>query len=142
MGASVTGGATRPEFFFFATEFAAAALEGDSEYAYPRAVLKSFERADMPTNGSGLYRYEQLDTYESGAVLYFHFNGKQMVAVIRRQADCDKPICDGDSLDGDATQCAPTRPAIDCAPWLCSNSFHGKALEVSTLTSRRHHDGD
>ena len=50
-----------------------------------------------------LARYPD-DAYEPQAVLYFHFKGRQMVAIVRAQSEFDEPIANGDSLDGHAAR--------------------------------------
>lgn len=69
------------------------------------------------TGKEGLVRSD-LDTYEIPGVLYFHFNGRQMVAIVREQAEFDRRIGDGDSLDGYANKCMPSRVAIEAATTL------------------------
>jgi hypothetical protein len=56
-----------------------------------------------------------LDTYEPQGVLYFHFKGKRMVAIVREQAEFDEPIGSGDSLDGYAGRRSASIIAIEAS---------------------------
>ena len=53
------------------------------------------------------------DTYEPQGVFYFHFKGKQMVAIVREQSEFDEPIGSGDSLDGYAGQQSASTIAVE-----------------------------
>jgi hypothetical protein len=55
------------------------------------------------------------DTYEPEGVFYFHFKGKQMVAIVREQAEFDEPIGSGDSLDGYAGRRAASTIAVEAS---------------------------
>lgn len=49
---------------------------------------------------SDLFRYESVDGYETGGLLYFRFEGREMVAVIRDRSEFDKHLARGTSLEG------------------------------------------
>jgi len=52
---------------------------------------------DKP-NVKDLFRYEIADGYETGGLLYFRFEDKEMVAIIRDRAEFDKHLQDGITL--------------------------------------------
>lgn len=52
------------------------------------------------TRSAELFRYEIVDGYEQGGLLYFRFEGREMVAVIRERADFDQHLKRGTSLQG------------------------------------------
>ena len=48
----------------------------------------------------GLIKYEFQDGYETGGLLYFRFEGREMVAVIRERSQFDQHQQCGTSLQG------------------------------------------
>ena len=50
------------------------------------------------TLDKSLFRYEIVDGYDHGGLLYFRFDGKEMVAVVRERPDFDQHRHDGTPL--------------------------------------------
>jgi hypothetical protein len=67
-----------------------------------------------------LFRYEFRDGYEQGGLLYFQFEGKEMVAIVRERKDLDKQLRNRVSLETYLNS-------------LVSDSAYGAALELEKL---------
>ena len=77
-----------------------------------------------PNHSLQLFRYEIQDGYEQGGLLYFRFEGKQMVAVIRERADFDRHRKSNRTLQ-------------EYCNSLVSDAAYGAALEIEKLIPER-----
>jgi hypothetical protein len=67
-----------------------------------------------------LFRYAIQDGYEQGGLLYFRFEGREMVAIIRDRSEFDKHLKLGTQLQGYVNT-------------LVSDKAYGAALEIEKL---------